>query len=380
MKYILRQTALTLLSFAFLYVLLAGASFIVFPDPSSAGPRDFQAAEQTLYMTVPKYVFLGRSVLDNPDRKVVLVGASNTGVGFRQKLVQSNLGCAKVSNLAMGGANISEVKQVIDLVHEVQSDQERRLNTFVIGTWFGMFIDSEVKYSEGDRHRGETDIDIERYRYGFYRRTQDGPLAVLPAKWLDAGVMAIRPFLLLEKAARQARAGVNLMLTGRTSAQRTDDERESVVMSEAEKKKALVYWKETMGRADDISPTQVEVLKRTIQALLFSGEKVVLVDLPIPAWHRDASPYQPSYRRALTDLLQEFGDQPNFSSLSMDDLDNDLDYSDEVHAKRHLADVWSTRLAKKLASFVCLETPDKASPKITTLRASEQVTTAAPGN
>jgi hypothetical protein len=380
LKYILRQSALTLLSFAFLYVLLAGASFVVFPDPSSAGPRDFQAAEQTLYMTVPKYVFLGRSVLANPDRKIILVGASNTGVGFRQKLVQSNLGCAKVSNLAMGGANISEVRQVVDLVHEVQNDQERRLNTFVIGVWFGMFIDSDVKYAEGDRHRGETDVDIERYRYGFYRRTPDGPVAVLPAKWLDAGVMTIRPFLLLEKVAREARAGVNLVLTGRTSAQRTDDERESVVMSDAEKQEALESWKETMGRTSDISPTQVEVLKQTIQALLDSGEKVVLVDLPIPAWHREASPYQPSYRRALTDLLREFGDQPNFSSLNMDDLDNDLDYSDEVHAKRHLADVWSTRLARKLDSFVCLEKPDKSSPKVTTLRSSAQVTTAAPGN
>ncbi|MBR0697937.1 hypothetical protein [Bradyrhizobium lablabi] len=380
MKYILRQTALTLVSFAFLYVLLAAASFVVFPDPSSAGPRDFQAAEQTLYMTVPKYVVLGRSVLDNPDRKVILVGASNTGVGFRQKLVQSNLGCAQVSNLAMGGANISEVRQVINLVHEVQGDQKRGLNTFVIGLWFGMFIDSEVKYSEGDRHRGETDIDIERYRYGFYHRTPDGPVAVLPAKWLDAGVMAIRPFLLLEKAARQARAGVNLVLTGRRTAQRTDDERESVVMSDAEKKKALQYWKETMGRANDISPAQVEVLRQTIHALLDSGEKVVLVNLPIPAWHRDASPYQPSYLRALTDLLQEFGEQPNFSSLTMDDLDNDLDYSDEVHAKRHLADIWSTRLASKLDSFVCLETPEKSAPKITTLRSSEQVTTVAPGN
>jgi hypothetical protein len=199
-------------------------------------------------------------------------------------------------------------------------------------------------------------------------------------KWLDAGVMAIRPFLLLEKVVRQARAGINLALTGRTSAQRTDDERESVVMSEQDKQKALDYWKWSMGRTSDISPTQVEVLKQTIQALLDSEEKVVLVDLPIPAWHRDASPYQPGYRRALTDLLQEFGDQRNFSSLSMDDLDNDLDYSDEVHAKRHLADVWSTRLARKLESFVCLEKPDKSSPKVTTLRSSEQVKTAAPGN
>ncbi|WP_156179591.1 hypothetical protein [Bradyrhizobium sp. LTSPM299] len=380
MKYILRQSALTLLSFAFFYTLLAGASFFVFPDPSSGGPRDFQAAEHTLYMTVPKYVFLGRSVLANPDRKIILVGASNTGVGFRQKLVQSNLGCAKVSNLAMGGANISEVKQVIDLVHEVQNDQERRLNTFVIGVWFGMFIDSDVKYVEGDRHRGETDLDIERYRYGFYHRTSDGPVAVLPAKWLDAGVMAIRPFLLLEKVAREARAGINLALTGRVNAQRTDDERESVVMSDAEKQKALEYWKETMGRTSDIAPSQVEILKQTIQALLASGEKVVLVDLPIPAWHRKASPYEPSYRQAMANLLQEFGEQSDFSSLSMDDLDNDLDYSDEVHAKQHMAKVWSTRLASKLDSFVCLEKPDKSPPKVNTLRSSEQVTTAAPAN
>lgn len=370
MKYILRQSALTLLSFAFLYVLLAGASFLVFPDPSSTGPRDFQAAEQTLYMTVPKYVFLGRSVLANPDRKIVLVGASNTGVGFRQKIVQSKLSCAKVSNLAMGGANISEVRQVIDLVHEVQTDQERRQNTFVIGIWFGMFIDSDVKFADGDRHRGETDIDIERYRYGFYRRTPDGPVAVLPPQWLDAGSMAIRPFLLLEKVAREARAGINLVLTGRTSAQRTDTERESVVMSETDKQNALQYWKETMGRTSDISPTQVEVLKQTIQALLGSGEKVVLVDLPIPAWHRDASPYEPSYRLALKGLLQEFGDQPNFASLSMNDLDNDLDYSDEVHAKQHLANIWSLRLAKTLDSFLCQQKPDNA-PRVTTVRSSE---------
>src|SRR5258707_9085511 len=162
--------------------------------------------------------------------------------------------------------------------------------------------------------------------------------------------MTIRPFLLLEKVARQARAGVNLVLTGRTSAQRTDDERESVVMSDAEKQKALEYWKEAMGRTSDISPTQVEVLKQTIRALLYSGEKVVLVDLPIPAWHREASPYQPSYRRAPTDLLLEVGDRPHFSSLNIDDLDNDLDYSDEGHTKLHLADVWSTRLASKLGS------------------------------
>ena len=362
MKYILRQTALTLLSFAFLYALLGSVSFIVFPDPSSAGPRDFQAADRTLYMTVPKYVVLGRSVLDNPDRKVILVGASNTSVGFRQRLIQPGVSCAKVSNLAMGGANISEVRQVIDLVHEVQNDHDRGSNTFVIGIWFGMFVDSDIKYADADRHRGDTDVDIEQYRYSFYRRTPDGPVAVLPPKWLDGGVMALRPFLLLEKLAREARANVNLVVTGRVTAQRTDDERETIVMSEAEKQKALEYWDESMGHKGEISGAQVGVLKETIETLLNGGEKVVLVDLPIPAWHRDASPYQRGYREALNHLLQRFDDRPNFTSMSMDDLDDNLDYSDEVHAKRHLAEVWSARLATALDSFICQNNVGK-SPK-----------------
>jgi hypothetical protein len=359
LRYILRQTALTLLSFFFLYLLVAGASFIVFPNPPSNGPRDFQAADNTIYMTVPKYVFLGRGVLDSSDPKVILVGASNTGVGFRQNLIQSRLSCAKVSNLGMGGANISEVGQVIDLVHEVQSDDDRRSNTFVIGIWFGMFVDSELKYADADRNRGETDIDIERYRYGFYRRTPNGPAAVLPPKWLDAGVTFLRPFLLIEKLARQARTGINWLVTGRGSAQRTDAEREIAVMSEEEKHKALDYWEESMGHKSGISAAQVELLKQTIDKLLLSGEKVVIVDLPIPAWHRDASPYESSYREALKDLLQQFGNRPNFTALSMDDLDGNLDYSDEVHAKRHLAEVWSIRLANVLDSFLCQDKPEK---------------------
>ncbi|MBR1171002.1 hypothetical protein [Bradyrhizobium liaoningense] len=357
MKYILRQTALTSASFAFLYLLIGGLSFLVFPDPSQGGFRDFQVAERTLFMTVPKYVFLGRSVLDTLESKVLIVGASNTAVGFIQKDIQPRLTCARVSNLAMGGANISEVAQIIDLVRETQSSPNPAPNTFVVGIWYGMFADSDIRFSDPDRNRGDTDLDIEKYRYGFYRRTANGPVAVLPPKWLDAGVLAIRPLLLVEKAAREARAGVNLLLTGRRSAQRTEAEREVAAMSEQEKRKALDYWQVNMGKG--ISEMQFNLLGSTIASLLDSGEQVVLVDLPIPAWHRDASPYQPAYVQKFQELSERFNSRSNFVSMSMSDLDGDLDYSDEVHAKRHLADVWSDRLAALLSSFACREKPDK---------------------
>lgn len=319
---------------------------------------DADAAGVTLYMTSPKYVFLGRSVLNNPDRKIILVGASNTANGLRQKFIQPLVTCAKISNLGIGGANISEIKQIIDLVHEVQGQTDRRSNTFVIGIWYGMFVGSEVRFADTDRHRGETDIDIERYRYGFARRTSDGPVAIVPPKWLDVGVTVIRPFLLLEKAARDARTVIERM-AGR-SRERTDAEREAAAMTDKEKQDALLYWGRSMGNRNEISSEQVALLKRIIDELLLSGEQVVLADLHIPPWHRDASPYHPSYQHALQILVPQFSDRPGFKFMSMIDMDGNLDYSDEVHAKPHLAKVWSTRLASMLDSIACRQPSENA--------------------
>jgi hypothetical protein len=369
LKYILRQAALTFGSFAFLYAMLGALSFLIFPESASDGQRDFQNAEQTLYMTVPKYVFLGHGVLNSPTEKAILTGASNTAVGFIQKTVQSKLACAKVSNLAVAGSNISEVKQVIDLVHQVQRPADWSSNTFVIGVWYGMFIDSDVKYSDPDRNRGETDIDLEKYRYGFYRRTPEGPVARLPANWLDAGVLAIRPILVIEKIAREIRTGVNLLLTGRRSAQRNEAEREVAGMSEQDKKKALDYWNEAMGQKGEISLAQVAVLKDIIETLLRSGERVLLIDLPIPAWHRDASPFQRGYEAAFAEITRQFAGRKNFVSMSMSDLSREQDYSDEAHPKRHLANVWSDRLANVLNSFACQANPEAAH---VSLRGSDQ--------
>lgn len=363
MKFILKQAALTFVSFAALYAIILAFSFVVLPAPSRDGVLDAQTAGDTLYMTTPKYVFLGRSVLAGPGKKVILVGASNTGNGLRPNIIQPLITCAKINNLAVGGANIYEVGQIIDLVHEVQNDADRRSNTFVIGVSYGMFVDSDIRYSDADRHSGETDIDIERYRYGFFRRSGNGPVSVIAPQWLDIGVVAIRPILLLEKITRDVRTFIE-KVTGR-SRDRTEAEREAAVMTEMQKREALAYWRQQMGNRDSISLNQAAELKRIVGQLLSSGEEVVLIDLPIPAWHRDASQYYAGYRGALTALARSFEGSPGFEFLSMSDLDGNLDYSDEVHAKPHLAVVWSKRLAGTLGPLVC---PNGAKPQTTSLQ------------
>jgi hypothetical protein len=351
-RHILRQLALTALFFGGLYVAVLGIALIVMPNPPSDGSLDLETSDATPYLTPTKYVFLARDILDIPDRKVLLLGASNTGVGFRLASVQALVSCAKVSNLAIGSANISEVRQLIDLVHEVQDDTARWSNTFVIGVWFGMFADTEQRWPGADRHHGDTDLDVERYRYGFYRRTASGPVAVLPPEWLRAGVVLIRPYLLLEMVARKATIAFRRTVLGRP-ATLSDDEREAIVVSDKEKSDALAYWRQNMGGTSEISQAQAALLQDTIDGLLRSGEKVVLADLPIPSWHRDASVYQPGYARAMQKIFDHFANRPGFEGLRMADLDADQDYSDEVHPKPHLARVWASRLAGVLNPLVC---------------------------
>ena len=97
--------------------------------------------------------------------------------GFRPARLQQLVPQATVHNLAIGGANMTEVRQMVDLVLEVQSPAAQRRNLFVIGAWYGLFADDRARWYTPDRHPGDTDLDIERYRYGFYRRTADGPVA-----------------------------------------------------------------------------------------------------------------------------------------------------------------------------------------------------------
>jgi hypothetical protein len=351
-KYILRQAVLTALFSAVLYGFVLGLTFILVPDPPEEASLDTWAAGDTIYLSSPKYVMLQRYVLDTPGRKVLLVGASNVGVGFRQAQVQAHMPCATVSSLALGDENISELRQMVNLVHEVQDSAARRGDTWVFGVWYGMFVDTALRWTDPNRHPGDTDLDIERYRYGFYRRTAAGPVPVLPVQWLPTAVVLIRPYLLLDEMARDLVHALKekLHLEPRNL---TDAERETVVMSDKDKREALAYWHYEMGGEKQISADQVLVLRKTIEELLAAGEKVVLADLPIPSWHRDESPYEKGYERLLNGVFAQFDGRPGFAALRMDDLSAEQNFSDEVHPRPHMAPIWAARLASVLDPLEC---------------------------
>ena len=344
MRAILRQVCFLLAALAGIYVLLLAVSYLLVTPVNQEEGLDSGLAASTIFMTDPKYVFLNRAALRPGASRVVLVGASNTAVGFKQREVQALLPNVEVDNLSVGGSNMTQIAQIVDLVQDLQDSAARHRTTFVIGVWYGTFAEDKFRWNTPDRHAGDTDIDIERYRYGFYRRGENGPKQVLPAKYLALGVVLIHPFLVFDELSRRASQAVRDRLFGRAPT-RTDAQRDASVVTAQQKEAALTYWHEQMHNDGPIAEEQFVVLRNLIDRILAQGSKIVLVDLPIPRWHADRSPYYQEYERHKKALLSELGVRDGFAYLGMPDLNTDLEFSDEVHPKPRITRLWAAHVA-----------------------------------
>jgi hypothetical protein len=344
---ILKQVLYLSIALVGIYAVLLALSYALVPTMSGRAGLDSSLAEDSIFTTEPKYVFLNRAAVRPDASRVVFVGASNTVVGFKQREVQQLVPSAEVDNLSVGGSNMTQVAQIVDLVQDLQDSAARRRTTFVIGMWYGMFVQDSFRWSTPDRHPGDTDIDIERYRYGFYRRSDTGPKQILPSNQLSLGVMLIHPYLVFDELSRVASKGLRERLSGKPPT-RTDAERNASIVSEAERVVALNYWRGQMHSDGPISEEQFLVLRDLIARILAQGSKAVLIDLPIPRWHAERSPYHANYLSRKKTLLSALQGKPGFTYLEMADQDDDLDFSDEVHPKPRVTPLWATQVSSLL--------------------------------
>jgi hypothetical protein len=347
MRAILKQVLYLSIALVGIYAVLLALSYALVPAVNGLTGLDSSLAEDSIFTTDPKYVFLNRAAVRPDASRIVFVGASNTAVGFKQREVQQLVPYSEVDNLSVGGSNMTQVAQIVELVQDLQDAGARRRTTFVIGMWYGMFAQDGFRWATPDRHKGDTDIDIERYRYGFYRRSDSGPKQILPSNGLSLGVTLIHPYLVFDELSRLASKGLRERLSGRPP-RRTDAERNASIVSDADRVLALEYWRDQMHSDGPISEEQFLVLRDLIVRILAQGSQAVLVDLPIPHWHAERSPFYANYLNRKKTLLSGLQGKPGFTYLEMADQNDDLDFSDEVHPKPRVTPLWATQVAALL--------------------------------
>jgi hypothetical protein len=348
MKIIFRQMAALLGSLLSLYMVFLGVTLWLVPEPTRSGALDTSLARDTIFMTEPKYIYLDRTPLRGTSDKIILLGASNVAAGFKLAELRPLIAASSaLHSFAISGANMTEVRQVIDLVQEVQSEQARRHETLVLGIWYGVFGADSLRWYIAGRVPGDTDIDIERYRYGFEWRTASGPIQLVPWQYLDVAVTAVYPFLFLDKLARDTMAWLSSAYSARPK------DLDTVVLSDDDEKSMLRYWSGMMDApGPNVLDEQFAVLERSCEAVLSEGSSLVLVDLPIPRWHRERSPYEGYYQIRKAELVRRWIGHPGFAFLDMSDMDSDDDFYDEVHPRPHVTIQWAKRLGAALTPLL----------------------------
>lgn len=349
MAWIIKQVFAIAAAFAIIYGGLVAVSFVLYPNaPGSI--LDTGASDATIYTTPTKYLYFGRTVLETPGPRVFIVGASNADAGLRPPQVQEDVSCASVNGVTIGNMNAEEMAQSVDLIAAQRPPSNE--DTYVFGVWYGDFGDSSDRWHDTGRSLGETDVELELYRFGFYRHGQSGPEAAISEHWLAIEALALRPLHLFENVARHLTATLRERVFVRPLTL-TLAEREARVFRPEEKTAALAYWRQQFGSNADVSDRQFAVFQEMLTRVLASGSRVMVVDLPVPSWHLKATPFAAGYERRLGALAARFQGDPHFRLVTMPDLGDDAAFSDEVHPRPSLAKLWAQRVGHSVSQLTC---------------------------
>lgn len=333
-----------------LYALLIAVALLAFPPPGRSAAFDTSTASTTVFETEAKYLVLNRHVLSAPDTRVVLLGASNTVGGFPVKLTQAALSGASVVSAAVSGSNVTQIREAFELTRGAIKPEDRSRTVYVIGLWYGVFVADSAHWPHIPGQPVQTAVDTELYRYDFYRREPHGPMPVVPERLLPAATIAIYPVIALEKLVRVVTEPVRTAFLGAQPG-RTDSERDAYVASTKDKQDQTAYW---LAEFPDnrIDNRQFAALEALVNEARADHSPVIIVNLPIPAWHSAAVRYDADYLKAVNAFIAHHADDPLFASVDMRDMNNDTWFSDEVHPKPHVVPLWVRRIAAPVQSFV----------------------------
>lgn len=350
MKIVLTSSLRLLAACLVLYALLVAVTLFVFPLPERDTPFNTASAGSTVFGTEAKYFVMNRAAFGARGTHVVFLGASNTVGGFPVSLTQAQLPNAVVANAALSGSNLTQIHEAFQLTRRAIEPEDRAHTVYVIGLWYGLFVNDTLHWPHVAGQPQQTAIDTELYRYDFYRRAAHGPAPVVPEHLIPMATIAIYPVIALEKIVRVVTEPVREAYLGAQPG-RTDQERDQYVATAQDMHEETAYWR-SFFPTGAVDAQQFAVLDTLVNEARADGSAVILVNLPIPAWHSAAVGYDDDYQTRLHALIARHQGDPLLSTVSMRDMNTDSWFCDEVHPKPHIIPLWVRRIAAPVNAVV----------------------------
>ena len=336
--------------------------------PWRAEHFDTQLANTTQrgWVNEARYFVLNKDAFSEPGNRVVVLGASTARDPFRPELMESRLPGWQVANAALSGAAVSELGDAVDLYYQERRPGSGR-TVFVFALTYLQFVPKA--FPQGV----DNPLATEATRGGLYVR-ENGALrthqpevatelltavmrpqavaASLPRRTFTA-VFANPQLPLIKSLVDRFRGGDPLARWVKHIGEQRDLDDVTVPLSVQQ---ALLAQRLAEAGGDrTLPPDEFRRMAALVAMIRARGDAVVIVDLPLPGWHRAGVPMADgSYQSGVQALLTPYADDPSVDFISLRAFDEDENFFDSGHTEPRLWPVLSARLAQDLAASPAL--------------------------
>ena len=310
----------------------------------------FQTEAKTAVYKIPLIAELAQA------QQVVVLGASNANLALRPEELSPLLHNVKVHNLAIGGQNMRSLRQLVDLIYRIVPKSEQSNLVFVIGIWYGSFVDDARRWPEG-----VTDIDRELLRFGLFQKSPTGELyPTLPNRLLRPAMVSTWPLMVPEAAyvsaarilvPKKLRIGVPVAWYPPVKV------RNSIVINKEQKVDQMAGYSAYLGPIDEQTDAGFQQLIELATLISNANGKLMVLDLPLPAWHSDESVISHLYDQRKLPYFAELQKLVNVQYQSMQGKFGEEDFFDGVHPKPRTSPKMARIAAEPINHLLSLEQP-----------------------
>ncbi|MCW9034199.1 MAG: hypothetical protein OQJ97_08250 [Rhodospirillales bacterium] len=312
------------------YIGLIGVSFYFYPSQTSTY-LDSTWAFDSYLVSRPAYITYSAHSIDTTRPAVVLIGASNTGVGFRPPELSKHLSGASFSDLWLGSARVNDYAAAIDLVYAGTPKDQRSNLVFVTGLAAGQTL----------RYPYRSVIIEQMERFGLFKQVGGVYKYSVNSTLFDISLLLLRPFFLLQSGLSNLKPFVG--------------NRNTAVAELYKSEKPFTCLKTNYGfdeyHLDEYSRSQFDALLNLADHIKKYGGTLVLVDMPQPECFYQQSKlfkYYQNYKKPFYKSAISKG----AVYLNFQDISSNRYFRDQTHVNAIGAAVISKKLADNLAPII----------------------------
>ncbi|WP_320173885.1 hypothetical protein [Maridesulfovibrio sp.] len=316
-----------------IYLFLFCLSYFIYPTSSY-----LDVSSHSMFGNSRANLCWGRAPLSQPGKYIVLIGSSSARDGFRPAMMTKDDGII-VHSLCLGGSNISAMSRTYDLAKEAMDAQSLDNSIIATAVVYPNFAEDKMAWGEGLTH-----VDNELVRFGFYEIVNDVAISKYSASTRKLLITMLRPFFMISTGIDTFKSHVSTLMQT-VYFKIKGMKLKPGLINEKYQKAAMEYWTKIIGRdGGDLAEEQFEKLYGIANKASADGAQFVLVDLPLPKWHSEKSPFWVDYQERKKKWINLILSLPGTSYLNMQDLTDKADYVDSAHPTPEAAKKWGARL------------------------------------